>query len=57
MSHSHPPRPRQFAQQIANLPTKEARRRALEEVPEHLRDMVRTHVELTWERKHGPQAD
>ncbi|WP_165677873.1 hypothetical protein [Metapseudomonas otitidis] len=57
MSHSHPPRPRQFAQQIANLPTKEERRRALEEVPEHLRDIVRTHVELTWERKHGPQTD
>jgi len=51
-------RPRQYAQQIIKLTSREERRAALEKVPAHLRDMVKTHVEVAYEqlrriRKHG----
>ncbi|WP_339079653.1 hypothetical protein [Pseudomonas sp. TMP9] len=55
------PWPRQFARQIVAMPTKEARRAALAEVPEDLRDLVRTHVEDAWNKPkrntHGPQTN
>jgi hypothetical protein len=55
------PWPRQYARQIVAMQTKEQRRSALEEVPEHLRDLVRTHVEIAWNHPkgntNGPQTD
>lgn len=55
------PWPRQYARQIVGMQTKEQRRSALEEVPEHLRDLVRTHVEIAWNHTkgntHGPQTN
>lgn len=45
--------PRQYAAQILALETKEDRRAALAEVPEHLRDLVRAHVEITWNHPQG----
>ena len=54
-------RPRQYARQITAMRTREERIAALAEVPEHLRDLVRTHVEIAWNHPrgntHGPQAD
>ena len=37
-------RPRQWAHEICQLPTREERRAHLNKVPEHLRAMVETHV-------------
>ncbi|MFP6861260.1 hypothetical protein [Pseudomonas sp.] len=55
------PWPRQYARQIVAMQTKEQRRSALEEVPEHLRDLARTHVEIAWNHPkgntHGPQTN
>ncbi|WP_347505192.1 hypothetical protein [Pseudomonas anguilliseptica] len=55
------PWPRQYARQIVAMQTKEQRRSALEEVPEHLRALVRTHVEIAWNHPkgntHGPQTN
>lgn len=55
------PWPRQYARQIVAMQTKEQRRSALEEVPEHLRELVRTHVEIAWNHPkgntHGPQTN
>lgn len=48
MSPDAPLRPRQYAAQIVALKSKDERRAALAEVPEHLRDLVRKHVENTW---------
>ena len=48
MSPDAPLRPRQYAAQIVALKSKDARRAALEQVPEHLRDLVRTQVEIAW---------
>lgn len=51
MSHSAPQLwPRQYAAQIVKLETKDERRAALAQVPEHLRALVRTHVEIIWNR-------
>jgi hypothetical protein len=53
--------PRQYASQITAMRSREERIAALAEVPEHLRDLVRTHVEIAWNHPrgntHGPQAD
>lgn len=47
-------RPRDWAAEIVELPTKEERRAALQRVPEHLQGMVKTHVQNTWTlRKQG----
>ena len=43
--------PRQYAFQIIDLPTKEERRAALEKVPEEWRPLVKSHVEIAYERK------
>ncbi|OPD66696.1 hypothetical protein AO878_29075 [Pseudomonas aeruginosa] len=47
------PRPREYARQIVALRTIEERRAALERVPEHLRELVRTHVEIAWNHPKG----
>lgn len=41
----HERRPRHYAEAILSLKTKEERRKALAEVPEQFREMVRIHVE------------
>ena len=46
-------RPRQYARQICSMKTIEERRAALQEVPAHLRDMVKTHVETAWNHPKG----
>lgn len=43
--------PRQWAAEIAALPTLEARRQRLDQVPEHLQALVKTHLKNAWERK------
>ena len=42
-------RPRHYAARIMELETREQRREALEKVPPHLRDLVKKHVEITYE--------
>lgn len=44
-------RPRVYAAQIGALSTLEARRKALDTVPVHLRGMVQTYLRLAWELK------
>lgn len=55
------PWPRQYARQIKAMQTREERIAALAEVPEQLRELVRTHVEIAWNHPkgstHGPQTD
>jgi hypothetical protein len=41
-------RPRVYARDICKLATRQERSRALENVPEHLRGMVKTHVVNTF---------
>jgi len=41
-------RPRHYAAEIAALQTLEERRTALEKVPEHYKDIVKTHVKNYW---------
>jgi hypothetical protein len=41
-------RPRQYAAEIAALPTRQERAAALAGVPAHLRDMVRAHVQTAF---------
>jgi len=53
MSHSAPAWPRQFARQILAMQTKEERRAALDEVPEHLRELTRANVEIAWNHPKG----
>lgn len=48
MSPDAPLRPRQYAAQIVALKSNDERRAALEQVPEHLREPVRTQVEIAW---------
>lgn len=45
--------PRQYAAQILALQAIDERRAALSEVPEHLRALVRRHVEITWNHPKG----
>ena len=44
-------RPRHYAAEILKLKTKEERRAALDSVPEHLRDLVRKHVQAAYDRR------
>lgn len=53
MSPNGPVWPRQYAAQIVALPSIDERRAALAQVPEHLRDLVRKHVEITWNHPKG----
>jgi hypothetical protein len=46
-----PKSPRQWAAEIAELPTREDRVTALETVPVEWRGIVRTHVEMMFARK------
>lgn len=55
-SAGHEIRPRAYARHILGLEDKEARRAALAEVPEHLRDLVRTHVEIACNHPKGGKA-
>lgn len=51
--------PREYAKQIVDLPTREARAKALEQVPERFRGMVETHVHIAFNRRlyaANPQA-
>lgn len=41
-------RPRHYAAEIAGIKTLEERRAALEKVPEHYKEIVRTHLKNTW---------
>ena len=47
---SNPKRPRHYAEEILQLKTREERLAALEQVPEGMRGMVKTHVEATFEK-------
>lgn len=42
-------RPRTYASEIAALGSLEERRAALERVPAHFRELVKTHLKNTWE--------
>jgi hypothetical protein len=44
-------KPRQMAAYIMSLNTKEERREALGVVPERFRSLVKTHVEISYERR------
>ena len=44
-------RPRQYAAEIARMPTLAARQAALEEVPDHLRSWVSDYVKMMWNRR------
>ncbi len=50
MTKDHEKRPRHFAEEILQLKTREERLTALEQVPEGMRGMVKTHVEATFEK-------
>ncbi len=43
--------PRHIAARIARMKTLKERRAALEKVPDHLRDWVKTYLEQIWKRK------
>lgn len=47
--------PRQHATEIAALPTKEQRNRALAKVPKHLQALVKTHVKIYFMRRKAAQ--
>jgi len=51
--YSHDKRPRQYAAEIMKLTTPEARRIALERVPEIWRAMTKAHVEIEFARRRG----
>ncbi len=42
--------PRHYAESILALKTKEERIKALSEVPEHMQDLVKRHVEIAYEK-------
>lgn len=48
-----PRRPREYARLILTMTDIEERRAALAAVPEHLRDLTRTHVETAWNHPEG----
>lgn len=48
--------PRQWAAEVAALPTLAQRRAHLARVPEHLRPLVQAHVKITWDRKNNNAA-
>ena len=43
-------RPRHYAAEISQLTTREQRRDALSQVPEHWRALIETHVRIAWGR-------
>ena len=43
--------PRAYAGEIIRCQSLEGRRELLEAVPSHLRELVKTHVRIAWERK------
>lgn len=45
-------RPRHYAAEIIQLDTLEQRRQALEKVPAHLQEHVKTHVRNFWALRH-----
>ena len=49
-SAKKPEAPRQYAELILKLPTREARRDYLDKCPKHLQDLIRKHVENHFER-------
>ncbi|HGE6960775.1 TPA: hypothetical protein ACGCAQ_001824 [Pseudomonas aeruginosa] len=49
-------RPRAYARHILALETKQQRQTALAEVPEHLRELTRKHVEIAWNHPKGGKA-
>ena len=48
---THEKRPRQYAAEIMALRTREERRNALANVPEHLRELTEAHVRITFDRR------
>lgn len=44
-------RPREYAAEIAALPSRAQRQEALAKVPQHLQAMVKTHVQNFWTLK------
>lgn len=51
------PWPRQYARQIAAMRALEDRRVALLNVPEELRELVKTHVQNGWNHPKGVKVD
>jgi hypothetical protein len=49
--------PREYARQIVALKTKEERNAALLEVPEHLRELTRTHCLIAWNHPKRKKTD
>lgn len=50
--------PNELAADIIALPTREERAQALENVPEHWRDLVRRHViDYFWKKSHKKQGE
>ena len=43
-------RPRQYAFEIIGERDRDKRKAMLSEVPEHLRDLVKKHVEVAWQK-------
>ncbi len=48
-----PRRPREYARLILAMTDIEERRAALAAVPEHLRELTRTHVQIAWDHPKG----
>ena len=48
MNNSPSKWPRHYAAEICDMKTKAERRKALELVPEHWKDLVKKHVEITF---------
>jgi hypothetical protein len=49
--------PREYARQIVALKTKEERNAALLEVPEHLRELTKTHCLIAWNHPKRKKTD
>jgi hypothetical protein len=49
--------PREYARQIVALKTKEERNAALLEVPEHLRELTKTHCLIAWTHPKRKKTD
>ncbi|MGD8174815.1 hypothetical protein [Marinimicrobium sp. ARAG 43.8] len=48
--------PREWAQEVAALPSLPERRARLNEVPVHLAPLVKTHLKTIWDRKNNHAA-
>lgn len=51
MLHETETRPRQYARQILGMASKEERKAALANVPEHLQAMTKLHVEIAYKQR------